>query len=56
MGISDKVLDVIYAMTDMSEEDVKAALESLGLARSIFNDLFPRFQTLRPKFRSPYSI
>ena len=43
MGISDRVLDVIYAMTDMSEEDAKAALESLGLTRDIFKDLFPRF-------------
>lgn len=54
MGISDKVLDVIYAMTDMSEEDVKAALESLGLTRSIFNDLFPRFpNTEAQKFAEP---
>jgi len=45
LGISDKVLDVIYAMTDMSEEDAKAALEALGLTRDIFNDLFPRFPT-----------
>jgi methyl coenzyme M reductase system, component A2 len=43
MGISDRVLDVIYAMTDMSEEDAKAALESLGLTRDIFKELFPRF-------------
>ncbi len=43
LGISDKVLDVIYAMTDMSEEDAKAALESLGLTRDIFKDLFPAF-------------
>lgn len=45
MGISDKVLDVIYAMTDMSEEDAKAALETLGLTRDVFKDLFPRFPT-----------
>jgi methyl coenzyme M reductase system subunit A2 len=45
LGISDKVLDVIYAMTDMSEEDARAALESLGLTRDIFKDLFPRFPT-----------
>ena len=45
LGISDKVLDVIYAMTDMSEEDAKAALEALGLTRDIFKDLFPRFPT-----------
>jgi methyl coenzyme M reductase system, component A2 len=45
LGISDKVLDVIYAMTDMSEEDAKAALEALGLTRDVFKDLFPRFPT-----------
>ena len=54
MGISDKVLDVIYAMTDMSEEDAKAALESLGLTRDIFKDLFPRFpMTEAERFAGP---
>ncbi len=54
MGISDKVLDVIYAMTDMSEEDAKAALEALGLTRDIFKDLFPRFPaTEARKFAEP---
>ncbi len=45
LGISDKVLDVIYTLTDMSEEDAKAAFESLGLTRDIFKDLFPKFPT-----------
>jgi methyl coenzyme M reductase system subunit A2 len=54
MGISDKVLDIIYAMTDMSEEDAKAALEALGLTREIFKDLFPRFpSTEAEKFARP---
>ena len=54
MGISDKVLDIIYAMTDMSEEDAKAALEALGLTRDIFKDLFPRFpSTEAEKFARP---
>ena len=54
MGISDRVLDVIYAMTDMSEEDAKAALESLGLTRDIFKDLFPRFpMTEAERFARP---
>ncbi len=54
LGISDKVLDVIYAMTDMSEEDAKAALESLGLTRDIFKDLFPRFpMTEARKYAEP---
>ncbi|MDD4653336.1 MAG: ATP-binding cassette domain-containing protein [Methanothrix sp.] len=54
MGISDKVLDIIYAMTDMSEEDAKAALEALGLNRDIFKELFPRFPTTEArKFAEP---
>ena len=54
LGISDKVLDVIYAMTDMSEEDAKAAFEALGLTRDIFKDLFPRFPTTEArKFAEP---
>lgn len=54
MGISDKVLDVIYTLTDMSEDDAKAALEALGLTRDIFNDLFPRFPaTEAQKFALP---
>jgi len=54
LGISDKVLDVIYAMTDMSEEDAKSALEALGLTRDIFKDLFPRFpMTEARKYAEP---
>jgi len=54
LGISDKVLDVIYALTDMSEEDAKAAFEALGLTRDIFKDLFPRFpMTDARKFAEP---
>lgn len=45
LGISDKVLDILYTLTDMSEEDAKAAFEALGLNRDIFKDLFPRFPT-----------
>ncbi len=53
-GISDKVLDAIYTMTDMSEEDAKASLEALGLTRDIFNELFPRFpSTEAKKFAEP---
>jgi methyl coenzyme M reductase system subunit A2 len=54
LGISDKVLDVIYTLTDMSEEDAKAAFEALGLTRDIFKDLFPRFPTTEArKFAEP---
>ena len=45
LDISDKVLDLLYTLTDMSEEDAKAAFESLGLTRDIFQELFPRFPT-----------
>ncbi|HUI39732.1 MAG TPA: ATP-binding cassette domain-containing protein [Methanothrix sp.] len=45
LGISDKVLDALYTMTDMSEEDAKALLESLGLTKAVFKDLFPSFPT-----------
>jgi methyl coenzyme M reductase system subunit A2 len=54
MGISDKVLDVIYTLTDMSEEDATAALERLGLTKDIFKELFPRFPaTEARKFAEP---
>ena len=44
-GISDKVLDLIYSLTDMQEEEAKTVLESMGLTRDVFKDLFPRFPT-----------
>ncbi len=54
LEISDKVLDVLYTLTDMSEEDAKAAFEALGLTREIFKDLFPRFPlTEARKFAEP---
>jgi len=54
MGISDKVLDVIYALADMSEDEAKTILETLGLTRDIFKDLFPRFPaTESKKFADP---
>jgi methyl coenzyme M reductase system subunit A2 len=54
LEISDKVLDVLYILTDMSEEDAKAAFEALGLTRDIFKDLFPRFPTTEArKFAEP---
>lgn len=45
LGISDKVLDVLYTLTDMSEDDAKATLEKLGLTRDVLKELFPRFPT-----------
>ena len=43
LGISDKVLDVIYSLTDMTEDDAKGVLEKLGLTTGVFEELFPRF-------------
>jgi methyl coenzyme M reductase system, component A2 len=45
LGISDKVLDVLYAVADMPEEDARGALEAMGLNREIFEELFPKFPT-----------
>jgi methyl coenzyme M reductase system subunit A2 len=42
LGISDQALDMIYSLTDMTEEDSKAALDNLNLTRDIFAELFPR--------------
>jgi len=54
LGIDDKILDMIYTMTDMQEEDAKAALESLGLTRNVFKELFPIFPTTEArKFAEP---
>ncbi|HOO54997.1 MAG TPA: ATP-binding cassette domain-containing protein [Methanothrix sp.] len=49
LGISDKVLDVIYTLTDMTEEDAKAVLDKLGLTTEIFGELFPRFPATEAK-------
>jgi len=54
LGISDKVLDILYTMTDMQEEEAKLALEALGLTREVLFDLFPRFPTTEAmKFAGP---
>jgi methyl coenzyme M reductase system subunit A2 len=45
LGISDRVLDVIYTLADMPEEEARAVLESLGLTRDVLTELFPRFPT-----------
>jgi len=43
LGISHRVLDAIYALTDMREDEARAYLEQLGLTRDILTKLFPRF-------------
>ncbi len=49
LGISEKVLDVIYTLTDMTEEDAKGVLEKLGLTTEVFGELFPRFPATEAK-------
>lgn len=49
LGISDKVLDVIYTLTDMMEEEAKGVLDKLGLTAGIFGELFPRFPATEAK-------
>jgi methyl coenzyme M reductase system subunit A2 len=54
LGISDKVLDLIYTLTDMQEDDAKAVLDSLELTKDVFKELFPRFpNTEALKFAEP---
>jgi methyl coenzyme M reductase system subunit A2 len=54
LGISDIVLDLIYTLTDMQEEEAKTVLGSLGLTKDIFTELFPRFPTTEAlKFAEP---
>ena len=43
LGISDKVLDVLYQLTDLPETEAKMRLEKLGLSSEILNILFPSF-------------
>ncbi len=49
LGISDKVLDVIYTLTDMTEEDAKGVVDKLGLTTEVFDELFPRFPATETK-------
>lgn len=54
LKISDKVLDMLYTLADMPEEEAKAIFESLGLTRDVLNELFPRFPTTEArKFAEP---
>ncbi len=43
IGISDRVLDVLYQLTDLPEEEAKFRLEKLGLSPGILEELFPSF-------------
>ncbi|MBM4241745.1 MAG: ABC transporter ATP-binding protein [Euryarchaeota archaeon] len=43
LGISDKVLDVLYQLTDVPENEAKLRLEKIGLSPDILEELFPSF-------------
>ena len=43
LKMSDQLLDVIYTLTDMREDEAMGFLDTLGLTRDIFDVLFPRF-------------
>jgi methyl coenzyme M reductase system subunit A2 len=53
-GISDMVLDLIYTLTDMQEDEAKAVLDSMGLTKDVFKELFPKFPSTEAlKFAEP---
>jgi methyl coenzyme M reductase system subunit A2 len=43
LGISEKVLDVLYQLTDLPELEAKVKLEKVGLKPDILDELFPSF-------------
>ncbi len=43
LGISDKILDILYQLTDLPETEAKVQLEKIGLTSSILDKLFPKF-------------
>lgn len=43
LGISDKILDILYQLTDLPENEAKAQLEKIGLSSGILEKLFPKF-------------
>ncbi len=43
LGISDKILDIIYQLTDLPESEAKSQLEKIGLSSNILELLFPKF-------------
>lgn len=43
LGISDKILDILYQLTDLPENEAKSQLEKIGLSSGILEKLFPKF-------------
>ena len=54
LEISDKVLDVLYQLTDLPENEAKLRLEQIGLSSDILEILFPSFPDTKVKeYASP---
>ena len=49
LEISDQILDVLYQLTDLPENEAKTRLEQIGLSPDILNVLFPRFPDTKVK-------
>lgn len=49
LGISDKILDILYQLTDLPENEAKAQLEKIGLSSGILEKLFPKFPDIEVK-------
>lgn len=43
LGLGDELLDSLYLLTDLPENEAKARLLQVGLMPEILNDLFPKF-------------
>jgi methyl coenzyme M reductase system subunit A2 len=43
LDISDKVLDLLYQLTDLPENEAKQQMEKIGLSPDILDQLFPSF-------------
>jgi methyl coenzyme M reductase system, component A2 len=43
LGISDKILDILYQLTDLPEHEAKSRLEKIELKPDILDLLFPKF-------------
>ncbi len=49
LEISDKILDVLYQLTDLPENEAKMRLEQIGLSANILDELFPSFPDKKVK-------
>jgi methyl coenzyme M reductase system subunit A2 len=49
LEISDKILDILYQLTDLPENEAKMRLEQIGLSSNILDVLFPSFPDKKVK-------